>query len=58
MNGSRSVPVASRSASARARGVAVRRTQRDSQTLLVAGLTLLATLIALYDLVLLAVAVH
>jgi len=38
--------------------VAVRKTQRDSQTLLVTVLTLLATGVSLYDLVLLAAFAH
>jgi hypothetical protein len=50
----RAAPVSSRSASTRARAAAPRRRQRDSEALLVAILTLLATGIAFYDLLLFA----
>jgi hypothetical protein len=51
----RAAPVASLPAASRTRGTARRRTKRDSQAVVVASLTVLATGIALFDLLLLAI---
>jgi hypothetical protein len=55
MSNGRTVWVAQHSVAKKSKRVAPRRSQRDSQALVVASLTVLATGIALYDLVLLAV---
>ena len=56
MSNPRTIQVARRPASARPRGTAARRSQHDSDTLLVAILTLAATALAVYDLLLLGLA--